>query len=552
VESFDHVIVGAGSAGCVLARRLSDDPTVRVCLLEAGGSDASPVIRMPAAFSLPMNSRRYDWGWHTEPEPGLDGRRLHCPRGRVLGGSSSINGMVWVRGHPLDFEQWAALGADGWGWADVAPYFRRAEDFVPTGEAAADARRGRGGPLGVRQGRRDNPLHGAFLGAAAECGYAVVDDLNGPRQEAFGPLDASIVDGVRCSAWRAYVRPVRHRSNLEVRTGALAREIVVEDGRARAVRLADGTRIEARRSVISAAGAIASPLLLMRSGIGDPAVLADAGIAPRHALAGVGANLMDHLEVYVQQACTRPVSLNAMLGLLGRARIGARWLLRRDGPGATNHFETGAFLRSAAGVRWPDLQIHFLPAAVRYDGRAPAAGHGFQAHIGPMRPASRGRVRPSGPSVADAPSIRFDYLAEAEDRSVFRRALRLTRELFAAPALAAFAGEELAPGAGAVSDDALDAFVRTSAESAYHPCGTCRMGTDAGAVVDPDLRVRGIEGLHVADASVFPSIPNGNLNAPTIMLAERAADLIAGRAPLAPEPLPYWTDPAWETRQRPS
>ena len=550
----DYVIVGAGSAGCVLAARLTEDPGVSVLLLEAGGSDASPFVRMPSAFSIPMNSSRYDWGLHTEPEPHLDGRRLHCPRGKVLGGSSSVNGMVWVRGHPRDFERWAELGAEGWDWASVAPYFRRVERFTAGEGSQADPRRGLDGAVGVRQGARANPLYGAFLDAAAASGYAVVDDLNGPRQEGFGPLDMNVDAGLRASSYRAWLAPVRQRPNLEIRTHQRVErlELVVEaDGpRAAGVVLADGTVLRARREVISAAGAIGSPTLLLRSGIGAAARLQEAGVNPRVELPGVGENLMDHLEIYVQQACTQPVSLNGRLTLFGKALIGARWLLRRDGLGATNHFEAGGFIRSAPGVEWPDIQFHFLPAAVRYDGRDAGTRHGFQAHVGPMRPESRGRIRLRGPHLADAPSIRFDYLAAEQDRLVFRNALRLTRELFASAPFDAYRGEEIAPGPAAQDDAALDAFVREKAESAYHPSGTCAMGMGPLSVVDPECRVHGVRGLRVIDSSVFPDIPNGNLNAPTTMLADRASDLVRGRTMLAPEPLPYYQDPAWRDRQR--
>ena len=525
----------------MLANRLSEDAFHRVLLLEAGGSDLHPFIRMPAAFSLPMKHPRFSWGFASELEPGLGGRQVDCPRGRVLGGSSSINGMVHVRGHPLDFERWQTMGAEGWGYADVLPYFKKAERALAA--ATDDPYRGRSGPLTVTRGKRSNPLYNAFLGACEQAGHALSDDLNGYRQEGFGDLEMTVDQGVRCSAARAYLAPSAGRPNLTVRARSSATRLRLEDDRAVGVEYQHRGQAHyagARQGVLLSAGAIGSPQLLMLSGIGPADVLEPLGIDLHHELSGVGRNLMDHLEVYFQQACTRPVSLNRSLHPLGKGLIGARWLLSRSGAGATNHFEVGGFARSAPAVPWPDIQFHFLPAAVSYDGSTRARMHGFQAHVGPMLSPSRGDVRPRSVNPADPPLIRFNYLSHEDDLRVFRSAVRAAREIFAERSLDEYRGIELAPGSDVDSDAAIDAFVRQNAESAFHPCGTCRMGDGKDTVVANDCRVHGIEGLRVVDASVFPHITNGNLNAPTIMVAEKVADAIRGRQ-LAAEHQPYFT-----------
>ena len=548
----DYVIVGAGSAGCILAARLSEDPDVSVALLEAGGSDRSLFVKMPTALSIPMNLAAFNWGFESEPESHLDGRRMDCPRGRVLGGSSSINGMAFVRGHACDIDEWERLGAAGWNHAACLPYFKRLERWTH----GANRYRGGAGPVGVGTGNDMalNPLYAAFIRAGEEAGYPFTADYNGYQQEGFGQMHMNVDGGVRASTARAYLDPARARPNLTVLPRVLADTVLFENGRAVGVRyLAAGRTLSlrARREVILASGSIGSPAILQRSGIGPAAVLEAAGVDVRVDAPGVGENLQDHLEVYFQYRCTQPVSLNRELAWWRKGLIGARWVLRRDGLGATNHFEACGFVRSRAGLKWPNVQYHFLPGAMRYDGRAAFAGDGFQVHVGPNRPHSRGHVRIRSADARQAPAIRFDYLSHEQDRQDWRDTIRITREILQQDALGAFRGEEIQPGADIESDEAIDDWVRANVESAYHPSCTVKLGADDDpfAVLDAECRVRGAEGLRVVDSSIFPSITNGNLNAPTMMVAERAADLIRGRS-LPAEPVPVWIADGWRDAQR--
>ncbi|MCX7888726.1 MAG: choline dehydrogenase [Rhodobacteraceae bacterium] len=549
-EAADYVIVGAGSAGCALAYRLAEAGR-EVLVIEHGGSDAGPLIQMPGALSYPMNMRLYDWGLRTEPEPHLGGRVLAVPRGKVIGGSSSINGMVYVRGHARDFDAWAEQGATGWAYADVLPYFRRMETWHG-GEP--DGWRGTDGPLHVTRGPRSNPLFHAFVEAGRQAGYEVTDDYNGHKQEGFGAFEATIWKGRRWSAANAYLRPALKTGRVRLVRG-LARRVVIAEGRARGVEIARGGALEvvaARAEVILAASSINTPKLLMLSGIGPAAHLRGMGIEVLADRPGVGANLQDHLEIYMQFASKLPVTLYRYWNLPGKAWVGAQWLFTRRGVGASNQFESCAFIRSDKGIEYPDIQYHFLPIAVRYDGRAVAEGHGFQAHVGPMRSKSRGSVTLRSPDPADPPVIRFNYMSHPDDWAEFRKCIRLTREIFAQEAFRPYVRHEIAPGPGVQTEAEMDAWLRDHVESAYHPSCTARMGrrSDPMAVVDPELRVIGVEGLRVADSSVFPSITNGNLNAPSIMTGEKAADHILGRGMLPPSNLEPWISPRWREAQR--
>jgi choline dehydrogenase len=553
VRDADYVIIGAGSAGCVLAARLSEDSGCNVLLMEAGGSDRSIYVQMPAALSIPMNLARFNWGYTSQAEPHLNGRVIDCPRGRVLGGSSSINGMVYVRGHPRDFDRWEELGADGWNYASCLPYFKKAESWV---DGENDYRGGHG-PLSVCAGNNmtGNSLYEAFIQAGHEAGYPVTDDYNGRQQEGFGAMHMTVRDGVRASTASAYLRPAMNRSNLRYVGGTYVHRVLFEKSRAVAVEYEKDGRIfqvQARREVLMATGSIGSPSLLQRSGIGSAHHLESLGIEVQCESPGVGENLQDHLEVYFQFRCKQPITLNRYLNPLAKGLIGARWLFTRTGLGATNHFESCGFIRSRAGVQWPDIQYHFLPGAMRYDGRAAFPGHGFQVHVGPNKPQSRGCVKIVSQSPKDSPKILFNYLEAQQDREDWRACIHLTREIFEQPAMEPFRGAEIQPGRSVISNSDIDDWVRQNVESAYHPSCTCRMGAidDATAVLDSACRVKGVESLRVVDSSVFPEITNGNLNAPTIMLAERVADMILGGSLLPPLDSSVWIDEYWQQRQR--
>lgn len=550
-DTFDFIIVGAGSAGCAMASRLSEDPKNRVLVLEFGGTDIGPLIQMPAALSYPMNMPIYDWGYESEPEPHLGGRRLATPRGKVIGGSSSINGMVYVRGHACDFDTWEEMGASGWGYRHVLPYYKRQEQN-PHGQAGW---RGTDGPLHVKRGTKWNPLFHAFRDAGRQAGYELTEDYNGEKQEGFGDMEMTVHNGRRWSAANAYLKPALKRGNLDLIKGALVRKVLIENNRAVGVEFETGGEIRevrATREVILAASSINSPKILMLSGIGPADQLSELGIDAVANRPGVGANLQDHLELYIQQACSQPITLYKHWNLFSKALIGAQWLFFKNGLGASNQFESCAFIRSKAGVKYPDIQYHFLPFAVRYDGQAAAEGHGFQAHVGPMRSKSRGRVSLTSSDPKAKPSILFNYMSHDEDWEDFRTCIRLTREIFGQEAFADYRGKEIQPGDKVQSDEQLNDFIREHAESAYHPCGTCRMGAkdDPLAVVDPECRVIGVDGLRVADSSIFPLITNGNLNGPSIMVGEKASDHILGKDPLPASNQQPWIHPDWENSQR--
>jgi choline dehydrogenase len=552
IEAADYIIVGAGSAGCVLADRLSADGKHKVVLLEFGGSDRSIFIQMPAALAYPMNTKRWNWGYESEPEPHLNGRRLNCPRGKGLGGSSSINGLVYVRGNALDFERWKEdEGATGWGYADVLPYFKRAEGR----DEGGNEYRGGDGPLSTSYGPLDNPLHHAWLDAAQQAGYSLTEDYNGYAQEGFGRMDMTVRNGTRCSAAKAYLYEARKRPNLHVIEHALATRIMFEGTRAVGMEYEQAGKmhqLRAAREVILSGGPINSVQLLKLSGIGPAEELQRHGITVRADRPGVGANLQDHLEFYFQMACTQPITLYGKANLLGKAMVGAQWLFGRSGPGASNQFESCGFIRSRAGIKYPDIQYHFFPMAINYDGSSLATEHGFQAHVGPMRSKSRGTVTLKSADPHDKPKILFNYMSHPDDWVGMRACVRLTREIFQQPAFAPYRGREIQPGADCVTDDQIDAFIAEHVESALHPSCTCKMGSprDPMAVVDPELRVIGVQGLRVVDSGVMPSITTGNLNAPTIMIGEKGADHILGKPMLAPSNAPFYVAPNWDVAQR--
>ncbi len=550
----DFVIIGAGSAGCAMAYRLSEDGRYSVLVIEHGGTDAGPLIQMPAALSYPMNMKTYDWGYQSEPEPHLGGRRLATPRGKVIGGSSSINGMVYVRGNARDYDHWQDSGAQGWSYADVLPYFLRMESWHDGGHGGDPEWRGKDGPLHVIRGPRKNPLFQAFVASGKQAGYEVTDDYNGEKQEGFGPMEQTVWKGRRWSAANAYLRPALKRQNVSL-IRAFARKVEITDGRATGVEVQNGDIVEvlkAKHEVIIAASSINSPKLLMLSGIGPAKQLTKHGIDVVADRPGVGQNLQDHLELYIQMSSLQPITLFKHWNLFSKAVIGAQWLFTKTGLGASNQFESAAFIRSQKGVEYPDIQYHFIPIAVRYDGQAAAEGHGFQAHVGPMRSPSRGAVSLASSNPADAPKILFNYMSQKKDWEDFRTCIRLTREIFGQEAFKPYVGKEIQPGESLQTNEDLDQFIKDNVESAYHPCGTCKMGAagDKGAVVDPECRVIGIEGLRVADSSIFPRITNGNLNSPSIMVGEKASDHILGKAPLPRSNAKPWISPRWKDAQR--
>jgi choline dehydrogenase len=540
-KTYDYVIVGGGSAGCALANRLSEDPSAEVLVLEAGRPDSwwDVFIHMPAALMFPIGNPRYDWMYESEPEPHLDDRRIYHARGKLLGGSSSINGMIFQRGNPMDYERWAAdPGMEAWSYAHCLPYFKRMETCL----AGADELRGGAGPLVLERGPADSPLFEAFFEAAQQAGYRLTDDVNGYRQEGFAPFDRNVHRGRRLSAARAYLHPVKHRRNLEIETRAFASRVVIENGRAAGVEYTRRGRSEVARAgeVILCGGAFNSPQLLQLSGIGNAAELEALGIDVVADVPGVGEHLQDHLEVYIQYGCKEPVSMVPQLAKWRRPWLGLKWLFGK-GPAATNHFEGGGFVRSNDEVAYPNLMFHFLPLAVRYDGSKPATGHGYQVHVGPMYSDARGTVKIRSTDPTDKPALRFNYLSTETDRREWVEAVRVAREILTRPAFDRFNDGELSPGPGVETDGEILAWVARDAETALHPSCTARMGIDEMSVTDPaSLRVRGVDGLRVVDASAMPYITNGNIYAPIMMLAEKTADLIRGDTPLPPEGAEYY------------
>lgn len=550
LKSYDYIVVGAGSAGAIVASRLSEDSTCTVLLLEYGGSDHSIFLRMPTALGIPMNTKKYNWGFESITEPHVNNRRMNCPRGKVVGGSSSINGMVYVRGNPLDYDEWESSGATGWNYQNCLPYFKKLENH----QCLSSEYTGNDGPVAVSGGNNmRNPLYRAFINAGVEAGYTETEDYNGFRQEGFGQKFMNVDKGIRASTGHAYLKKAKKRPNLTVVKHALVTKVLFDGKTTTGVECdirAVIKKFTANKEVILCAGSIGTPQLLQVSGVGPRDVLEAASIEVIHESPGVGQNLQDHLEFNFQYRCKEPITLNSELGLFKKALIGARWLLFKTGLGRSNHFESCAFIRSRAGVKWPDIQYHFLPGAITYDGTVAFKGHGFQVHVGHNKPTSRGHVRVTSKDIKQHPDILFNYLETEEDKQGFRDCVRLTREIMSQTAMSRYRGEVIQPTDDVQDDDQIDAFVRDAVDSAYHPSCSCKMGIDPMSVVGPDLKVHGLSRLRIVDSSVFPTIPNGNLNAPTMMLAERGADIIKGSSIQPKHRASVYINEHWQTSQK--